>query len=229
MDYPAIKKLLVKLKIPHHDVLLFEQAFTHKSYKNESKDDYFLDYERLETLGDAVLSLIVLDISYRFRPSYGPGDLTALKIDFVQANSLIRYGQQLGFEAYIRTGKGVNVEHNPKIIEDVFEACLGAIYLDSGFGAAYKFIENLMGDEIVKFEPTKGKNRDYKSELQIAFQSEKKTSLVYTTIKKEGKDNDPFFTVGVYYEGSLLGIGQGKSKKLAEQEAAREALGKMVK
>lgn len=229
MPSAPLKELFDQLGIKVKSPLLFEQAFTHSSYKNESPSKIFLDYERLETLGDAVLSLVVLDISYRSRPEFTPGDLTVLKIDFVQANSLITYGQKFDFPKYIRTGRGIDLSQQVKIIEDVFEAFIGALYLDSGFNRVYQFINDLMGEDIVNFQPQRIKNRDYKSELQIAFQADKKNDLRYQLVSKTGPDNQPFFTVAVYYLDSLLGTGSGKSKKLAEQEAAHDALEKLVR
>ena len=228
MNSAEIKDFLRNLEIPVHDTKLFEQAFTHSSFKNELSNPYKLDYERLETLGDAVLSLVVVDISYKFRPSFEPRDLTVMKIDFVQANSLITYGRKIGLDRFIRLGRGMTIDANPKIIEDVFEAIIGAIYLDCGFEAAYDFINKIMGKEIKAFTPDRSINRDYKSELQIAFQAEQKSDLVYKLIQKSGKDNDPYFEVGVYFMDSLLGKGGGKSKKAAEQNAAREALERMA-
>ena len=223
-----IKTLLDKLGIEAADTKLYEQAFTHMSFYPDK--DLSLNYDRLETLGDAVLSLVVLDISYKYRPEFAPKDLTLMKIDFVQANSLIEYGKRLGFGEYIRVGKSIRLDQKSKIYEDVFEAFIGAIYLDSGFEEAYKFIEELMGKDIRNFQPaTSAKNRDYKSELQIAFQADSKYAVIYKQIDKEGADNDPIFTMGVYYQDVLLGIGRGKNKKLAEQEAASVALRKMVK
>jgi len=229
MSFPPIKELLVRLGLEARDIRIYEQAFSHSSYRNESKESNFLDYERLETLGDSVLSLVVLDISYRHRPEFLPRDLTAMKIDFVQANSLISYGTKIGLSPYIRVGRSIDLAIQNKIIEDVFESLIGAIYLDSGFQRAYEFIDEIMGKDVLNFQPFLGKNKDYKSELQIAFQADSKNSVVYKLIEKEGLDNSPLFTVAVYFQDTLLGMGKGKSKKIAEQEAAKEALGKMVR
>ena len=228
MNLTSLKEFLETNQIPAKDMSLFTQAFTHSSYKNETTNPFQLDYERLETLGDSVLSLIVIDISYRYRPSFEPRDLTVMKIDFVQANSLISYGLKIGLHQLIRLGRGMTITDNPKIIEDVFEALIGAIYLDCGFRAAYGWILKIMGEDIKNFTPDRSANRDYKSELQIAFQAEQKSDLSYRLITKTGKDNDPTFVVGVYFMDSLLGKGSGKSKKAAEQEAAKEALERMA-
>lgn len=228
-NFPPVRDLLNKLDVEAKDLALFEQAFTHSSFANETGITESLDYERLETLGDAVLSLIVIELGYQFRPDFLPGTLTLMRNDFVQSNSLINYADELGFLPYIRTSKGSPVQANRRILEDVFEAFLGAMYLDAGLSRVKKFVSDIMLDDIKSFVPNQGQNRDYKSELQMAFQADKKKSVEYTSRDLTFNSQDPLFEATVSFEGTILGIGEGRTKKAAEQNAAAAALDKLAR
>lgn len=212
--------ILEKLEIIPNNIELYYQAFTHSSYTNENP--MFQNYERLEFLGDAVLEIIVSDYLYKKR-QLEEGIMTKTRANYVCEKACATYARDLHFNDEIKLGN--NEEVNDTILADVFEAFIGALYLDKGFDYTFNIIQNI----IIKYI-NKGINFliDYKSELQEKVQTVKK-SVVYEVIEETGPAHNKKFTSIVKVDGIILGKGVGSSKKTSEQEAAKDALSKEVK
>lgn len=215
-----MEKIFKKLNINPKNETLYISAFSHSSYANEHRAK--TDYERLEFLGDAVLEIIISDYLYKER-HLEEGTMTKMRANYVCEKACATYARDLGFVDEIRLGN--NEEVNDTILADVFEAFIGAVYLDKGFEYTIKLILNIIVDYIEK-----GTNFviDYKSELQEKVQTVKK-SVIYEIIEETGPAHNKKFTSIVKVDGITLGKGTGSSKKISEQEAAKDALSKEVK
>ena len=199
---------------------LYIQAFTHTSYANEHGLE---SYERLEYLGDAVLELIMSEYLYK-NTEHNEGEMTKLRAHYVCENALYEYGMDLGFSQYIKVGHGETItggKYKKAIVADVFEALMGAIYIDLG----YEKVKQVALGIIVPYIEDKNKVffSDYKSALQEAVQTDKK-SLEYILIEESGPSHQKYFKIEVKVDGIVFGIGEGGSKKEAEQNAAKNAL-----
>ena len=215
-----------KYNIKPKNVELYEMAFTHSSYNWDAKTSHH-DYERLEFVGDSVVGFVVGTKLFRTHKDMREGDLTKSRSFLVQTDYLAKLALREGFDQYILTGKSMTQQeliNHKSILEDVFEAVMGAIYLDQGIEFVRKLIERIYGDEIENFVLTELK--DYKSMLQEAMQAEYRESVEYILIDEKGPPHDKTFTVEVRFNGLILGHGTGKSKKAAEQMAAQDALDK---
>lgn len=208
---------------------LYLSALTHPSCNANGKCKYE-DYDRLEFMGDAVLGFVVATLAFELHPEMPEGKLTKLRSNIVQRSSLAYYARTINLELFIHANKSFTrdvLRESDKILEDVFEALIGAIYIDLGMDAAYKHIKRFVYDNIK--DGSLAEVVDYKTKLQEAFQAEHREALKYVLTKKSGTDNDPTFTMKVVYGDITLGVGIGHSKKQAEQEAAKDALSKMGK
>lgn len=213
-------KVIDKLNINPTNMNLYIQAFTHSSYTNENPR--YPNYERLEFLGDAVLEIIVSDYLYKER-ELEEGTMTKMRANYVCEKACATYAKDLGFEKEIKIGN--NEEVNDTILADVFEAFIGAIYLDKGFEYTFKIISNIVTNYINK---RINFLIDYKSELQEKVQTVKK-NVIYEVVDEEGPAHNKKFTSIVKVDGIIMGKGTGSSKKMSEQEAAKDALSKEVK
>lgn len=206
---------------------LREQALTHKSYANENPDRALGDNERLEFLGDAVLALVIGDILYRRYPELSEGELSKARASLVNEATLASLARVCQLDQQIRLGKGELVSqgaHKPRIQASALEALIGAFYLDQGYEVASQLIEALF-DETLKDVTAHIKfAADFKTRLQERAQELHKEPPSYELIKEEGPDHSKVFTVQVRIDGRVLATGQGRSKKQAEQDAARVAL-----
>ncbi len=207
------------IKIDNKDLLLM--ALTHSSYSNEHGCG---NYERLEFLGDAVLQLITSEYFYNTLNN-GEGELSKVRASFVCEEALAQYSKDIGIDKHIRVGNGQLKDVNDTIIADCFESVLGAIYLDKGFEVAKKYVLEVITPYIKKHHLFLG---DFKSRLQELVQTDRKT-LEYVLINESGPSHDKTFVFDVVIDGIVYGRGVGKSKKEAEQHAAREALKKCAK
>jgi ribonuclease-3 len=215
-------EFLDKLGIETEKESLYIKAFTHTSYANETKTT---SYERLEYLGDAVLELIMSEYLYK-NTEHELCTMTKLRAHYVCENALYEYSIRLGMNEYILLGRG-ETESGGKfrkaIVADVFEAFLGALYLDKGLQTVkdfiYKNIIPLIEKKEIDFFS------DYKSVLQELVQTDKR-SLEYVVVNEEGPSHNKTFTVNVKIDNILYGTGVAHSKKEAEQEAAKDALKK---
>lgn len=221
-----MNELYETLKISPKDERLYSIAVSHSSYANEHKAK--LDYERLEFLGDAVVDLAIADYLYS-NHNEDEGEMTKVRASYVCENALYEYATKLELSKFIKVGHGEEKEggkYKKAILSDIFEALMGAIYLDLGYATARKTVLNIITPYIEN--PNIVFFNDYKSVLQEMVQTEKKT-VTYELIKEEGPAHDKTFTMSVKIDDISYGIGQGCSKKEAEQNAAKEALKKLAK
>lgn len=229
MDTQLINELKENYDIVFHDVNLLEQAFTHSSYVNEHRNMNISDNERLEFLGDAVLEIQVSDYLYHHYPNLPEGRLTRLRSAIVREESLSKFAKECHFDHYIMLGKG---EENSggrdrvALLCDLFEAFLGALYLDQGYDVALRFIQTVVFPKIEAGVFTR--EMDHKTRLQEVLQKSGDVTIDYRLVNEEGPAHERIFTIDVYADDRLIGSGQGKSKKLAEQDAAEKALIKIA-
>jgi len=219
------QQLAIKFRKPQ----LLAQALVHRSYLNEVTGEGLEHNERLEFLGDAVLSFVVSNWLYHKFPDYKEGQLTNLRSNLVRTATLAKIANQLGIGQNLLMSRGEKSsggEKNPSLLANSLEAVIGAIFLDQGIEKTENFIKNHLEpflDQIV----AKGEFKDSKSLLQEKIQEEIKETPLYKTLKEEGPDHDKIFTVGVYSQGKFLAKGEGKSKQEAEEKAAQAALEKI--
>ncbi|KKS28018.1 MAG: Ribonuclease 3 [Parcubacteria group bacterium GW2011_GWC1_42_11] len=216
-----------KIGVQFKDRAVLREAFTHRSYINETREKGLSHNERLEFLGDAVVELSVTDFLYKKYPNATEGDLTSYRAALVNAVTLGNLAIDLGMEGYLLLSKGEAKDKGTKareiILANAFEALVGAIYLDQGYITADTFLKtHLLGktEEIVKKELW----RDAKSFFQEEAQEYVGITPSYKVIREEGPDHDKQFIVGVYLDKELVAEGSGKSKQEAEQNAAGEGL-----
>lgn len=204
------------------DLLL--AAFTHKSYHgNKSRKNN----ERLEFLGDSVLGFIVADYFFRKKKGVSEGDMTQQKQAVVSTKPLAAAVRRIGIDEYVIQGESLNysASKNDRLLENLFEAVVAAIYLDGGLDEAKAFITKFLLNEINVKE---SKNEDYKSALQIYTQSHKLGVPAYEVVTKTGADHNPQFTIAVSIAGKTVAVGTGGNKATASQDAARRALKKIL-
>lgn len=204
---------------------LFQKAFTHRSFLNESNKAAESN-ERLEFLGDCVLSFIMSTYLFNKRPNDNEGDLTNLRSFTVKTTSLAKAAERLNLGSFLRLSKGEEMSggrENPQLLANTFEALLGAIYLELGIDAATDFISQAL-IPLFSNEIEHGPPKDAKSQLQEVVQNKTKQSPKYKILNTIGPDHAKQFVVGVYVEGQLKGQGTGLSKQIAEEESATQAL-----
>ncbi len=214
-------KFLEKYGIYLKDQNQLLTALTHTSYSNEHGCE---NYERLEFLGDAVLELITSEYFYE-KKDFREGDMTKIRSRYVCEHANYGYAKKVGFIPYIRVGKGQINNVNETIIADVFEAILGAVFLEYGYEVSKKYILEVITPFI---EENRIFYSDYKSLLQEMIQTTRK-SLEYREIDETGPAHDKTYTFEVVIDGIIYGRGKGKSKKEAEQMAAKDAYMKACK
>lgn len=210
------------LGIKFNSKSLLTEALTHSSYGNEHNVPF---NERLEFLGDAVIELLMSQYLY-LKQETSEGKMTKKRAQSVCEEALVKYANKINLSDYILLGHGEELSNGrkrPTIIADAFEALFGAVYLDQGYFAAYDLFEKLIVPNLDLLDDIK----DYKSTLQEYVQSFKNT-LTYELIDETGPAHDKTYTVKVMMDGITLGVGIGKTKKEAEQNAAKEALDKKV-
>lgn len=229
----VLRQTLKKLNIEPTDLGLYQTAFTHRSFLNEANLDptgsKVESNERLEFLGDSVLSFIVSDYLFKLRPQDAEGDLTNLRAYLVKSQSLAKISKNLGLGQFLRLSKGEESSagrQNLQILANTFESLLGAIFLDLGIEAATSFVHQTLLEEF-RTEISQGAPKDPKSTLQEQVQSKFQLSPKYVTLDQQGPDHAKQFKVGVYIKGELIGEGTGSNKHKAEQEAAKAALVKL--
>lgn len=201
------------------DDKLRARAFIHASA------DAGESYERLEFLGDAVLELVISEYIFTQRPDFSEGEMTKSRAALVNETSLVEVARELNLSEYVVLGRG---ERNsggadkPSILADVVEALIGAVYLDGGFEAARSLIHHLLQDSIDTVL-SGGGFRDFKTRLQEYYHKQGTSDIKYTVYKEEGPPHDKVFYVKLYVCGNEVSKGKGRSKKIAEQKAAKDA------
>jgi len=213
------------LGFEYENIDLFITALTHRSYVNEHKKSVSEHNERLEFLGDAVLELAVTD--YLFRNYSEPeGTLTSWRASLVRTESISDAGAKLGFEPLLRMSRGEkngSTRARQQILANAFEAVIGSIYLERGYGDAADFIDKHILSKLEDILAS-GSWRDPKSHLQEVSQRMDGFTPQYRVLEEIGPDHDKVFTLGVYVGDKLMGKGTGPSKQIAQQDAARAAL-----
>ena len=216
-----MKELFDRLNIKPKNLELYTTAFSHSSYVNENHIKS--DYERLEFLGDAVLELVASDYLYKTK-TINEGEMTKLRASYVCENACYEYSKDLNLSKYIKVGHGEEIDggrYKKVILADIFEALMGAIYLDLGFSTAKRVMDSIVIPYVE--DPNILFFSDYKSALQEYVQTKQK-SLEYEVVLEQGPAHNKLFTTVVKIDGIIYGKGSAGSKKEAEQEAARDAL-----
>jgi ribonuclease-3 len=214
-------KLQEQINIRFQNASLLREAFTHSSYTNEHKRHN----ERIEFLGDAVLQLAVAHHLYEHYPHWPEGKLTFVRSAIVREQALYKLAKSLSLGDYLMLGRGENLSggrERPSLLADAFESLVGAIYLDAGWVATMQFLNRTMFPEIEAYI-AKG-IIDAKSRLHEKAQHHGNKNVEYVVIEERGPANEREFVIDVRIEGQTLGIGTGRSKKEAEQQAAAMAL-----
>ncbi|MDF2699045.1 MAG: rnc [Haloplasmataceae bacterium] len=210
---------------------LLETALTHSSFVNEHRSEKYRDNERLEFLGDAVLELAISQFLFNNYGDLNEGEMTKLRAQHVCEPALVTYANNIELGDYLRLGKGEELSggrNRPALLADAFEAVLGAIYLDFnlGFDRVYQFLEDHV------FPLVKDGNQinviDYKSKLQELVQTDNTRTVRYEIVSETGPAHNKTFISEVFMDEIKMGVGEGHSKKEAEQNAAKVALDKMV-
>jgi ribonuclease-3 len=224
-DIGALQKALgVEIK----NITLLQQALVHSSYINENPAFSPGHNERLELLGDAVLGLVVAEELYRSFPDLTEGEMTRLRANLVKRDTLARVAQNIKLGDFLYLGKGEEAgggRSKPTNLAGALEAVIGAVYLDKGFSSARDVTMGLFTDEWLKLDKRGiSASADFKSRLQELVQSRFQQTPSYRLASAVGPHHEPLFKVEVSVNGEVVGKGSGRSKKLAEATAAREAL-----
>lgn len=204
---------------------LFEEAFTHRSYLNEAKLKINSN-ERLEFLGDSIISFAISNHLYTKYPDFNEGDLTNLRSLLVNTASLSEIARELEMGKLLKLSRGEEESkgrENASLLENSFEAYVGALFLDQGLTSVVKFLESALFPKILELVSKKA-FKDPKSLLQEKVQAGKRGSPVYKVLEESGPAHAKIFKVGVFIDGKKLGEGAGKSKQIAEVSAAKVAL-----
>ena len=208
---------------------LLDEALTHTSYANEAKDKAGKDNERLEFLGDAVLALIVSEYLAESFPDSPEGELSKLKARLVSETSLAHAARRLDLGSRLRIGRGEELtqgREKSSLLADTLEAVIAAIYLDGGLEPASAFVLRTFAQDLQDLQEAEGPagQQDYKTRLQEWCQRRFETLPQYVTVRESGPDHQKTFEVELMVQGNVMGVGVGRSKKEAEQMAAKQAL-----
>lgn len=224
-----LKQFCQKQTLDFTDIALLEKALTHSSFVNEHRSEDYEDNERLEYLGDAVLELAMSQFLFTEFQDLNEGELTKLRAQHVCEPALVTYAQEMGLGEYLRLGKGEELSggrERPAILADAFEALLGAIFLNIGYDRVYQLLDQIVfplirsGSYINVI--------DYKSKLQELVQTDSTRSIRYEIVSESGPAHNKIFESLVFMDDIKMGSGSGRSKKEAEQNAAKVALGIMA-
>ena len=224
-----MKTLEKSLGYQFHNPALLEEALRHSSYANEHRGDNVFSNERLEFLGDSVLGFVTAEYLFAKHPTAPEGELTRIRALLVCEDSLHEVAQRLQLGEYLKLGHGEEScggRTRPSILADATEAVFAAVYLDGGIRAASELIHRVLLDK-EREETAEAKRRDYKTKLQELVQRTPNQVLTYRLIGEQGPDHDKVFSFAVLLNDTVVGTGEGRSKKEAEQMAAKEALALM--
>ena len=222
-----IKNLEAAIGYKFLNIALLQNALTHSSYANERWHNSLLSNERLEFLGDSVLGMLVAEYLYHNFPDRPEGELTRMRADMVCEKTLAAAANRIGIGEHLLLGHGedrLGGRNRESILADAMESVIAACFLDRGIEAALKVVQQFI---LVEVPVTKLHNVDYKTALQELVQQKKNQVLTYTLVGQSGPDHDKQFDVEVALNGIPVGKGTGRSKKRAEQDAARTAIEKL--
>ncbi len=222
-----IKDLEQAIGYKFRNITLLQNALTHSSYANERWHNSLQSNERLEFLGDSVLGMLVADYLYRSFPDRPEGELTRMRADMVCEKTLAAAASKIGIGSHLLLGHGEEQgggRSRDSILADAMESVIAAAFLDGGMEAALGIIRRFI---LVEVPVHKLHNADYKTQLQELVQQKKNQVISYTLTGESGPDHDKHFQVEVSVNGKVVGSGTGSSKKRAEQDAARSAIGQM--
>ena len=222
-----IKDLETAIGYRFRNIQLLQNALTHSSYANERWHNSLLSNERLEFLGDSVLGMLVAEYLYRNFPDRPEGELTRMRADMVCEQTLAAAANRIGIGEHLLLGHGedrLGGRNRESILADAMESVIAACFLDGGLEAALKIVQKFI---LVEVPVTKLHNMDYKTALQELVQQKKNQVLSYALVGQSGPDHDKQFEVEVSLNGSVVGTGSGRSKKRAEQAAAKAAMEKL--
>ncbi|AKL97735.1 ribonuclease III [Endomicrobium proavitum] len=217
----SLEKLQKVIEYKFNNLEVLITALTHKSYASDAGSKNC--NERMEFLGDSILSAVVVEVLYNTFPDESEGKLSQYKSQIVSAANLSRWAKLIDLGSFIFLGKGEDTptaRNRESLLCDAFEAIVGALYIDGGLEAAKKFVSKFFDFNLAQgVEIT-----DYKSRLQESVQSEYKRLPQYEILKEFGPDHNKQFEAGVYVKNKLLGTGAGRTKKEAQQAAAKKAI-----
>ena len=222
-----IKDLETAIGYQFRNIQLLQNALTHSSYANERWHNSLLSNERLEFLGDSVLGMLVAEYLYHNFPDRPEGELTRMRADMVCEKTLAAAANRIGIGEHLLLGHGedrLGGRNRESILADAMESVIAASFLDGGIEAALKIVQQFI---LVEVPVTKMHNTDYKTALQELVQQKKNQVLTYALVGQSGPDHDKQFDVEVSLNGTVVGQGSGRSKKRAEQDAARCAIEKL--
>lgn len=225
MTKKIINHIEKEFGVTFHSVETLIEAFTHSSYANDHRDKAIKNLERLEFLGDAVIELTVSEYLYAKFPLHPEGQLTRMRASIVRQESLASLAKEHHLHEFVRLGKGeeqMNGRSRTSLLCDVFEAFIGAVFVDQGMDTVVAILEKVLFPKIDSGAFSHG--MDYKTALQELLQKNGVVSIQYKIVDKRGPDHEREFVVEVYVEGDSFGRGVGRSKKRAEQAAAKQAL-----
>lgn len=218
-----------KLGYTFKDKNLLVLAFVHRSFINENRDIIQQHNERLEFLGDSILGMLIAEYLYKYLPSTAEGELSYLRSRLVEAHSCVLYVQSIQLEKYLLLGKGERLNGGrgrDSILADLFEAVIGAIYLDGGLEAASGFLFKNFSKSIESILKTPIRN--WKALLQDYAQKKYQMPPYYKVLSEMGPDHSKMFRISVLINDQEMGYGEGPSKKEAQQSAASDALSKII-
>ena len=219
-----IKDLEAAIGYQFRNITLLQNALSHSSYANERWHDSLKSNERLEFLGDSILGMVTAEYLYRSFPERPEGELTRMRADMVCERALAAVAERIGLGNHLLLGHGEEAgggRNRDSILADAVESVIAACFLDGGMDAARQFINTFVLTEV----PVKKlRNADYKTALQELVQQKKHQTLSYMLVGESGPDHDKQFRVEVSLNGRVIGTGEGKSKKRAEQDAAKAAV-----
>lgn len=227
----SLKTFAQKLDVSFDDWTLLHQALTHTSYANEAKDPAIHHNERLEFLGDAVLELATSTYLYKHFPNLPEGEMTKARASVVCEVTLAKRARILEIGKYLLFGKGelaTGGRERSSILADAFEAIIGAIYLDQGSEIAFCYVLTQLKEDLLTVKNGQAL-QDYKTLLQEVVQKKADQTIQYELLSEKGPDHSKIFEFAVKVNDVIYGIGVGKSKKEAEQQAAQQALDKINK
>ena len=225
-EQEAVKKFQEKIGYQFKNEALLYEALSHSSYANENKKTRNSN-ERLEFLGDSVLSIVVSDHIFEHYKHMPEGDLTKMRASLVCEKALFEFSKKIDLGSFLFLGKGEEMtggRTRPSIVSDAFEAVIAAIYLDGGMEVVSKYILSFLPENIT---PDFTVFHDYKTVLQEVIQRNPEEKIEYHLKGESGPDHNKQFTVQVLLNSNVIGEGTGRSKKNAEQLAAKEALSLM--